>query len=255
MEWREQETIRMYEENFDASELRGKRIVDFGCGDTKFCEYAASRGAITAVGMDISARAIGELSARNSYPNVFYKLALPGKIPLDPQSVDTIVCLAAMEHIMEWREIISEWGRILVPGGKVCIWWMVWWHPYGHHQYAEIPVPWLHVLLDDAAIFRIASRVYDSPRCKTRHWHLDADGNRRRNPYLGLTKFGNLNRLTSWQFERAVQDNGLVVLRREPQPFRRSGFKLIGKILASTPRLCDFFSSAFVYELQKPSHV
>ena len=101
-------------------DIRGKRILDFGCGvGTLLRNISPGRGALFH-GMDMNARAMGIASAgqtdnlrffagdqnSNSLPDAFY---------------DTVICMEIIEHIRDEREVIAFLKRKLKPGGSVIV--------------------------------------------------------------------------------------------------------------------------------------
>jgi SAM-dependent methyltransferase len=98
-------------------EFRGKRLGDFGCG----FHAAFSRTVLDEVGsavlVDVSLSP--ELRA---HPRV---TALQGVLPdvlsqLPAASLDIVLCVSVLEHLWEPLRAISEFRRILAPGG-VCL--------------------------------------------------------------------------------------------------------------------------------------
>ena len=57
-----------------------------------------------------------------------------------------------LEHVMEYQSIVREWARILTPGGKILIMRSA--YLYGHHLHTIVPLPWIHMVLDPAALPR-----------------------------------------------------------------------------------------------------
>lgn len=54
--------------------LRGKSVLDLGCGYGWHCKYAAEQGASSVLGLDLSHRMIEEAKKRNSSPNITYRV-------------------------------------------------------------------------------------------------------------------------------------------------------------------------------------
>jgi SAM-dependent methyltransferase len=248
-EWRHDGLRSSFNDNFSAAEVAGKRVLDFGCGFGDLSRLAASLGARQVIGVDIDRKSI-ERASNEPKPNITFQLEQdPARISLPDASIDVVLAFAVLEHIMEYEAIAHEWARILTPGGKVLIVWsMQWRHPYGHHLYTIIPLPWIHMALDPAALGRVAARVYDSPNYQPRWWNLDSNGARKPNPFRAMTEFSDLNKLTTSRFESIARQAGFSIPRREA----RCGSNQLRRLLARIPGLQDFLCSHFVYELQKP---
>ena len=254
-EWRSESLKDQFEQYFQWDLIRGKRVVDFGCGTGPLSKLCAENGAASVIGIDLSAKSIGRARQMrvNGNRNISFVLEKSSThISLSDKSVDVIVCFDVMEHVMDYEVIMREWARILTPGGCVLIWWSVWWHPYGHHLHTLIPLPWVHVVMSDESLFRVCARIYDTPQFQPRIWHFDEAGNRKPNPYRGCKCFDDLNKLTIRRFDKTVASVGLRSRRKQVNPF--SGPALFGlKRLLARSRWLDFFCSSVVYELERPA--
>jgi SAM-dependent methyltransferase len=255
--WRNDSLKSQYEEFFDWSLIRGKRVLDFGCGTGPLSRLCAENGAANVIGIDLSSKSVAR--ARQVHdgaaPNLKFVLEqATDRISLPDNSVDVILCFDVMEHIMDYQAIIREWARVLAPGGCALIWWSVWWHPYGHHLHTLIPLPWVHVFMSDESLYRVCARIYDRPEFKPRIWHFDDNGKRKPNPYAGRVIFDDLNKLTIRQFDSVVEKAGLCARRRQINPFGGSTLQSLKRWLARSPWL-DFFCASAVYELEKPEPV
>lgn len=252
-EWRTESLKDQFERYYDWSLIRGKRVLDFGCGTGPLSLLCAEHGAQAVIGIDLSSKNIdrarqipaGDLNLR------FMLEESTSRISLSDASVDVIVCFDVMEHVMDYESIIVEWARVLSPGGCVLIWWSVWWHPYGHHFHTMIPLPWVHVLMSDESLFRVAARIYDTPQFQPRIWHFDEDGTRKPNPYKGRVHFDDLNKLTIRKFDEVSKRAGFRQRRKQINPFTGSTLAGLKKFLANSA-WPDFFCSSAVYELEKP---
>ena len=86
-------------------------VLDVGCGtNTLIREYRRSRPNSRAMGVDV-------------YPWDGVDLCIEdaGKLPFEVESFDTIVCVAAFNHIPNRRDFLNEAKRILKPNGKLII--------------------------------------------------------------------------------------------------------------------------------------
>jgi hypothetical protein len=89
--------------------------VDLGCGSGSF-RYSSYRCRI--VGID---SAFGEGPRYSDLDRTIYVRAASHQIPLPNQSVDAIICNHSLEHIVEYRNTLSEMKRILKPAGVIWI--------------------------------------------------------------------------------------------------------------------------------------
>lgn len=250
--WRQSELETQFAANFNAVFLHGKRVLDFGCGSGDLSFFAAKAGAADVIGTELSQKdvALAERErVRLGLSNVrIIREPDPKVISLPDQSVDTILCFDVLEHVMDYEQIVHEWRRVLAPAGRILIWWVPYWHPYGHHLHTMIPLPWVHAILNDAALSRVCARIYDNPNFQPRIWHYGADGKRLDNPYRNQTRFGDLNKLTIRKFEQTARRAGLKIDRREFQPFTGDRLARLKRALIRLP-WPDAFTSCVVYEI------
>ena len=97
-------------------DIKGKTILDFGCGSGRWAEFFCSRGAIY-TGVDISDEMI-ELS-KSRYPGMTFITLNDDEIPLETDSSDFVFSIAVIHHNRppQQEEIFGEISRILKPGG------------------------------------------------------------------------------------------------------------------------------------------
>lgn len=92
------------------------RIVEFGCGGGVVLS-AAGRRAHAAIGMDISAIALGKASARPGHHRVV-KADL-ARTPLASACADMVYSFEVLEHVWDPAKVIQEMVRVARPGGRV----------------------------------------------------------------------------------------------------------------------------------------
>ena len=79
--------------------LKGKKILDIGCGTGYYLEYYMSKGATDITGLDITEKSISSL--KKKYPNLkFYKADISKKIQLNLK-YDIITAIAVLYHIVD----------------------------------------------------------------------------------------------------------------------------------------------------------
>jgi SAM-dependent methyltransferase len=253
-EWREECLKSQFEDYFHWDLIKGKRVLDFGCGTGPLGALCAKNGSASVVGLDLLDKSIARARKHCLRAGLDIQFVLeekPDRISLPDNSIDVILCFDVMEHVMEYEAIIGEWARVLAPGGCVLIWWSVWWHPYGHHLQTMIPLPWVHVFMSDDSLLRVCARIYDTPQFHPRIWHFDDNGRRVPNPYRGKIRFDDLNKLTIRRFDEVVASAGFQARRKQVHPFTGSTLSTLKELLVRSP-WPDFFCSCVVYELQKP---
>lgn len=183
------------------SDVVGKTVADFGCGDGTEAVELARRGAMRVVGIDIREScltAAREAAAHHGVSDRCIFTAAPGEIAC----VDTVVSVDAFEHFEDPRAILQIMNTILVPNGVV---WAVfgppWLHPYGGHLFSVFP--WAHLVFTEHALIR---------------WRSDfkTDGAQRFSEVEG-----GLNQMTIKRFEQTVRASPFRFDRFDLLPIRR----------------------------------
>lgn len=256
-DWRKTELQQQFCQHFDLAEIRGKDVVDFGCGDGGLAILLASEGVKSITGIDLSERFINIARERASNlpaatQPVFVLGQDPTRIDLPDASVDVLLCFDVLEHILAYRQIIAEWARVLRPGGKVLIWWMPWLHPYGHHIAGKVPIPWAHAIFSEKTLMRAAAKILALPEYQPSFWDLDEKGNRKTAEWEHAEQLEGLNRLTIRRFEPLCQQVGLAIEKRKLNGFKGGRLAQISHGLTRLPGLREYFTASAVYTLVKP---
>jgi ubiquinone/menaquinone biosynthesis C-methylase UbiE len=253
--WRVKELERQFAEHFDAAELAGMDVLDFGCGSGALSVMACEAGAKSVAGVDLNAALIeqakGLCASRDlKTPARFIVASDSKKIDLPDGTIDVILCFDVLEHILDYQDVIAEWRRVLRAGGRVFIWWVPWLNPYGHHIESLVPLPWAHVFFSDRVLIDTCARIYDLQEFKPRWWDLDERGAKKPNKWRRLERLPDLNRLTIARFENICRDVGLKIERREIVGFGGSSAARLTRFLAHLPALREYFCSRAIYRLR-----
>lgn len=144
---------------FDHSQLKGKLVLDVGCGTGRFVDVATRLGA-RVVGIDLSAAA--EVAARNlaDRPDVTIYQADVFHLPFKPESFDFIYSIGVLHHTPDCERAFKSLVPLLKPGGQIAIWlysaYNEWYRLSDYYRVitSRMPAPWLH------AICQIARPMY-----------------------------------------------------------------------------------------------
>lgn len=101
--------------------LRGKRVVDVGCGGGLLSEGMAALGA-EVVGIDLGEKALGvaKLHLYESGLKVDYRhVAAEQMAEAEPASFDVVTCLEMLEHVPDPASIVRACAQLVKPGGTV----------------------------------------------------------------------------------------------------------------------------------------
>lgn len=256
--WRDKELQQQFSDYFSPSDVVGKDVLDFGCGEGELSFLMMSLGAKSVTGIEVDesryAACAGKVSkdpgSGERFPR-FLCATNDTQIDLPDSAVDVIVCFDVLEHIMAYDAIIREWRRVLRPGGRVLIWWVPWWHPYGPHIESLVPIPWCHVLFSDKTLLETCAKVYELPEFKPRIWDLDEHGAKKPNKWRTMQELPEVNKLSMRRFEGLISDIGFEVECKRLRGFGSSSLARLTHLFLHVPGLREFFTSSVVYSLKK----
>lgn len=101
--------------------LRGKRVLDVGCGGGLLSEGMAALGA-EVTGIDLSEKPLGvaRLHLLESGQKVDYRqISAEALAEQMPGAFDTVTCLEMLEHVPNPSSTITACARLVKPGGQV----------------------------------------------------------------------------------------------------------------------------------------
>jgi len=101
-------------------ELRGKFILDVGCGMGRFAEVATRWGA-QVVGIDLSLAC--EVASRNLSQRPFVAIQADVlNLPFAPESFDLIYSIGVLHHTPDCEQAFKSLPQYLKPGGTIAVW-------------------------------------------------------------------------------------------------------------------------------------
>lgn len=98
-------------------DMRGKRVLDLGCGYGWHCIYAAEQGAAEVMGIDISERMIDEARRRNPRPNITYGQCAVEDFEAPAGSFDVVLSSLAFHYLESFDDVCRRVHEWLAPGG------------------------------------------------------------------------------------------------------------------------------------------
>lgn len=115
-------------------EVAGLRVLDVGCGPGAYAEWLLDRGA-TVTAFDASpamvAHAVRRTGGRADIR--VHDVTHPLHFVADA-SVDLVICPLVLEYVEDWRAVLTELHRTLVPGGSLVASIQ---HPFADYTYFE----------------------------------------------------------------------------------------------------------------------
>jgi 2-polyprenyl-6-hydroxyphenyl methylase / 3-demethylubiquinone-9 3-methyltransferase len=101
--------------------LRGKKILDVGCGGGILSESMAERGAeVTGIDLAEKSLKVAKLHLYESNHKVDYQLISAEDLAQkSPQTFDVVTCLEMLEHVPDPASIVKACATLVKPGGHV----------------------------------------------------------------------------------------------------------------------------------------
>lgn len=99
-------------------DLSRARLLDIGSGGGVLAEEFVSMGC-QVTGIDVSPRSIdiARAHARRRGLSIDYRVGSGTSLPFGPNAFEAVSCCDVLEHIRDWKQVVAEAGRVLVPGG------------------------------------------------------------------------------------------------------------------------------------------
>jgi len=94
----------------------GARVLDLGCGAGYGTAELAGR-ARSAIGIDLAPAAVSHSKSAYPLPNISFVPASVTAVPFRAGSFDLITAFEVIEHLDDWRALLSEGRRLLRPNG------------------------------------------------------------------------------------------------------------------------------------------
>jgi len=92
-----------------AGAIQGETVLDVGCGTGFLLDHLKrARLDLALTGVDF----IIEEGTRSRHPDIRFEQANIEKLPFADRSFDTVVCTHVLEHILEFRQALSELRRV-----------------------------------------------------------------------------------------------------------------------------------------------
>src|SRR5215469_4198732 len=100
-------------------DLRGRSVLDLGCGYGWFCRWARENGAARVLGIDVSEKMLARAAATTTDPAITYTRADMERLELPAASFDLAYSSLAVHYIAHLDVLLAQIHRALVPGGSL----------------------------------------------------------------------------------------------------------------------------------------
>jgi SAM-dependent methyltransferase len=102
-------------------DLRGRSVLDLGCGYGWFCRWARENGAARVLGIDVSEKMLARAAVTTADPAITYTRADMERLDLPAASFDLAYSSLAVHYITNLDVLFAQVRGALVPGGSLVI--------------------------------------------------------------------------------------------------------------------------------------
>ncbi len=100
-------------------DVRGRRVLDLGCGFGWFCRWARGKGAAHVEGIDVSENMLARARATTADAAIVYSRADMERLALPVAAFDLVYSSLALHYVVDLEWLLSEAHQSLVPGGSL----------------------------------------------------------------------------------------------------------------------------------------
>ena len=106
---------------YDRTSLKGKSVLDVGCGGGILAESMAQRGAtVTGIDMGEAPLAVARLHLKESGQSVDYqRITAEEMAEKSPGKYDVVTCMEMLEHVPDPASTIAACAKLAKPGGHI----------------------------------------------------------------------------------------------------------------------------------------
>jgi SAM-dependent methyltransferase len=98
-------------------DLKGKSVLDLGCGFGEHCKMFVERGARQVVGIDISANMLEVAQTENADPKIEYRHLPMEDLDVIDEGFDLVISSLALHYVEDFAGVVKNVYRLLNKGG------------------------------------------------------------------------------------------------------------------------------------------
>ena len=200
-------------------DIRGKSILDHGCGTGHQSVALVRKGAKYVVGIDPRRKVLEEARKLAKENEVEHQVEFRESFDIrDYDRFEIVISQNSMEHYPDPVAVVEEMKSALTSQGKMYITFgPPWCAPYGSHMQFFTKVPWVNILFSEKSVMNVRSKFRSDGA--TRYEEVE----------------GGLNRMTVAKFESLISNSGAKV------HYRRYDCALGLQLLSKLPRVRELF--------------
>lgn len=176
--------------------VRGKKVLDFGCGKGLQTVALARDYDCQVTGSDTNPACLNAAAEAVQRAGVSDKVTLIESSERIFGEFDTVISLNAMEHFPDPLAMLLIMKRNVPRGGNILITFgPPWYAPYGAHMMHFTKLPWVNLLFPERVVMAVRAR-YNNDGAKR---YEDCEGG--------------LNKMSVRKFNRIIRESGLTIQR------------------------------------------
>jgi 2-polyprenyl-3-methyl-5-hydroxy-6-metoxy-1,4-benzoquinol methylase len=142
-------------------DIRGKRVLEVGCGHGALTKVLAEEYGCEVVGLDITHYPQWEEVGSSGIDLRVLDISTEDSSALG--QFDVILSFVVLEHVLHPYGFLSAVERLLRPGGKAHLTANLYRGPKASHRYRQVFFPWPHLLFTDEVFREFYTKVHNKP--------------------------------------------------------------------------------------------
>jgi SAM-dependent methyltransferase len=162
-QWEYETGKKIFLEHFGSEILQGATLLDVGCGLGGKTAWYAEAGVRRVVGIDLAWDHVRQsalfVRQRGVEARTGFARADAMRMPFRDGTFDVVTANDSMEHFADPAAALRELGRVLRPGGRLCLYFTPYRSPLGSHLYDHVKIPWCQIVLPRPVLYATLERA------------------------------------------------------------------------------------------------